>query len=51
MEYLERIRRIRRVGNIPPVYPNGWFCIAQSSEIKPKEVKPVEVFGQMLLDI
>uniref|UniRef100_A0A0N4U8U9 cholesterol 7-desaturase n=1 Tax=Dracunculus medinensis TaxID=318479 RepID=A0A0N4U8U9_DRAME len=48
MEYLERIRRIRRVGNIPPVYPNGWFCIAQSSEIKPKEVKPVEVFGEQL---
>uniref|UniRef100_A0A0N5AQU7 cholesterol 7-desaturase n=1 Tax=Syphacia muris TaxID=451379 RepID=A0A0N5AQU7_9BILA len=31
-----------------PIYPNGWFCIALSSDIKPKEVKRIYFLGQQL---
>ncbi|VDK43866.1 unnamed protein product [Anisakis simplex] len=45
---LERARRLRSIGDIPPVYPNGWFCIAESHEIKPKQVKAIVAFGEQL---
>uniref|UniRef100_A0A1I7WS70 cholesterol 7-desaturase n=1 Tax=Heterorhabditis bacteriophora TaxID=37862 RepID=A0A1I7WS70_HETBA len=41
---LERLTRLRKVGDLPPVYPNGWFCIAESDEIRPKEIKEITVF-------
>ncbi|VDM23876.1 unnamed protein product [Toxocara canis] len=36
---IERLGRLRAIGNIPPVYPNGWFCIAESNQIRSKEVR------------
>ncbi|WP_169219554.1 Rieske 2Fe-2S domain-containing protein [Brasilonema sp. UFV-L1] len=30
-------------------FPNGWFCIAYSDEIKPEEVKPLHYFGRDLV--
>ncbi|VDN04537.1 unnamed protein product [Thelazia callipaeda] len=47
-EYLNRLRKARVVGNIPPVYPNGWFCIAESRQLKPKQILPVFFLGQQL---
>lgn len=29
-----------------PGYPRGWFVIEQTSELKPKEVKPIKYFGR-----
>uniref|UniRef100_A0A914RXK5 cholesterol 7-desaturase n=1 Tax=Parascaris equorum TaxID=6256 RepID=A0A914RXK5_PAREQ len=42
---IERARRLRAIGDIPPVYPNGWFCIAESDQIQPKEVRGIVVFA------
>jgi phenylpropionate dioxygenase-like ring-hydroxylating dioxygenase large terminal subunit len=32
-----------------PAYPNGWFQIAYSDELKPGEVKPISYFGRELV--
>lgn len=38
-----RKRRVR--GNLPPPFPNGWYCLAWSREIEEKGVKNVEALG------
>ncbi|CAJ0596340.1 unnamed protein product [Cylicocyclus nassatus] len=45
---ITRLAKLRRVGELPPVYPNGWYCIAESDEIKPKCIKEITIFGQFL---
>ncbi|KAL7295688.1 hypothetical protein TKK_0011041 [Trichogramma kaykai] len=40
------MRKHRSVGNIPPIYPNGWFALAQSSEIKNGQVKQIVALGE-----
>ncbi|CAG9530031.1 unnamed protein product [Cercopithifilaria johnstoni] len=47
-EYLVQLKKIRFLDRIPPVYPNGWFCIAESRQIKLKEVVPIIFLGQQL---
>ncbi|KAK6726520.1 hypothetical protein RB195_004692 [Necator americanus] len=42
---ITRLAKLRRIGELPPVYPNGWYCIAESDEIKPKCIKEVTIFG------
>ncbi|VDK78683.1 unnamed protein product [Cylicostephanus goldi] len=42
---ITRLAKLRRVGELPPVYPNGWYCIAESDEIKPKCIKEITIFG------
>lgn len=44
---LERLIRLRRVGDLPPVFPNGWYCIAESNQIKNGEIKEITVFGEL----
>lgn len=34
--------------DMPPVYPNGWFRVAHSHQLKPGEVIEVSVLGQKL---
>jgi cholesterol 7-dehydrogenase len=46
---IERMKKLRVLGDLPPVYPNGWYCVAQSSELKPKEIKPVIFMGMLCL--
>ncbi|XP_024883815.1 cholesterol 7-desaturase-like [Temnothorax curvispinosus] len=36
----------RKVGKLPPVYPNGWFALLESSEIKRGQVKHVSALGE-----
>ena len=36
-------RRVR--GNLPPPFPNGWYCVAYSREVEEKGVKNVEALG------
>ncbi|XP_070157365.1 cholesterol 7-desaturase nvd [Polyergus mexicanus] len=38
--------RNRKVGKLPPVYPNGWFALLESSEIKKGQVKHVSALGE-----
>lgn len=36
----------RKVGKLPPVYPNGWFALLESSQIKKGQVKHVSALGE-----
>lgn len=38
----------RRVGKIPPVYPNGWFGLLETSKVGKSECVYVVAFGQEL---
>jgi nitrite reductase/ring-hydroxylating ferredoxin subunit len=40
--------RVRRAGQLLPPYPNGWFRVLHSQELKVGEVKEVQVLGQVL---
>lgn len=33
----------------PPPYPNGWYNVAKAHEIKPGQVKPVDVNGHNIV--
>uniref|UniRef100_A0A1I7YMA5 cholesterol 7-desaturase n=1 Tax=Steinernema glaseri TaxID=37863 RepID=A0A1I7YMA5_9BILA len=45
---IERMKRLRVLGELPPVFPNGWFCIAESGDIAPKQIKPIIFMGEQL---
>uniref|UniRef100_A0A0N4ZMH8 cholesterol 7-desaturase n=1 Tax=Parastrongyloides trichosuri TaxID=131310 RepID=A0A0N4ZMH8_PARTI len=45
---IERVKRLRIIGELPPVYPNGWFCIAESNQINKKSILPVTFMGEQL---
>lgn len=47
-EIANKNKERRRVGDLPPVYPNGWFHILSSYEVKLKEVKFVSALGEHL---
>ncbi|XP_015181168.1 PREDICTED: cholesterol 7-desaturase [Polistes dominula] len=36
----------RRMEKLPPVYPNGWFALLESSQLKVGEVKHVSALGE-----
>ncbi|KYN27757.1 hypothetical protein ALC57_02821 [Trachymyrmex cornetzi] len=36
----------RKVGKLPPVYPNGWFALLESSQIEKGQVKHVSALGE-----
>ncbi|XP_011869798.1 PREDICTED: cholesterol desaturase daf-36 [Vollenhovia emeryi] len=36
----------RKLGKLPPVYPNGWFALLESSQIKRSQVKHVSALGE-----
>lgn len=40
------MRRKRKIGDIPPVYPNGWFTLAESSDIRAGTVKHIAALGE-----
>lgn len=44
----KRHKELRRRGDLPPVYPNGWFHILSSWELQNREVKFVCVLGEQL---
>lgn len=35
----------KRLGQVPPVYPNGWFKVCNSWELKPGQVKYIQMLG------
>jgi len=43
-----KIREWRKGGDVPPVFPNGWFTILESRELAVKQVKDVYGLGLQL---
>ncbi|XP_053963079.1 cholesterol 7-desaturase nvd [Anastrepha ludens] len=45
---INRIRRTRSIGlkELPPPYPNGWYCILESSLLKAQNVSYVSCLGE-----
>lgn len=42
------VRKRRQVGDVPPVYPNGWFAVLESRDLKSGEAKTVSCLGRNL---
>ncbi|XP_022102520.1 cholesterol 7-desaturase-like [Acanthaster planci] len=42
---ITELKRSRKIGDIPPVYPNGWFAVLRSDEVKKMETKYVHALG------
>ncbi|KAI9563174.1 hypothetical protein GHT06_010632 [Daphnia sinensis] len=41
-------RRNKKVGDVPPVYPNGWFALCESEDVKNGHVLAVDALGENL---
>lgn len=46
---IERVMKSRKIGKLPPVYPNGWFMLMESHEILPGHVNHVSALGNVFL--
>lgn len=42
------VRKRRKTGDIPPVFPNGWFALLESRDLKPGDAKSVSCLGKNL---
>lgn len=42
---VKEIRRRKQLGDLPPVFPNGWFTLLDSSDVKVGQVKHVQALG------
>ena len=40
------VRKSRMVGEIPPVYPNGWFGLTESWQLKKLDTKDIQCIGK-----
>ena len=38
-ERIREVQRLRKKGNLPPVYPNGWFAVFESRELSAGQVR------------
>ena len=45
---IKNARRLRDVGNLPPPYPNGWYPLLQSSQVKPGDVIQITFMAKQL---
>ncbi|CAG2056005.1 unnamed protein product, partial [Timema podura] len=45
-DLVKEIRHQRQVGTLPPVYPNGWFVLLESDELRAGQVKHVAALGE-----
>lgn len=36
----------RKIGDLPPVYPNGWFALLESAQLTKGQVKHVCALGE-----
>ena len=45
-EVVNYSRQKRNVGRVPPVYPNGWFYLLESRDLKVKDSKMVNCLGK-----
>lgn len=44
-ELVGEVQRRRHLGDQPPVLPNGWFALLDSSDLKAGQVKHVQALG------
>ena len=47
-DMVNQVRKNRQVGDCPPVYPNGWFAVIESRDLKAKESKTVGMLGKLV---
>ena len=45
-DVIEQVRRRRAIGDVPPVYPNGWFALVESRCLSVGEVKNIFCVGK-----
>ena len=43
---MNQVRRRKRIGDLPPVYPNGWFGLLHSEEVAIGVSTSVNALGQ-----
>lgn len=46
VELAREMSRLRKVGNLPPAYPNGWFALIESDTLRRGQVKYVAALGE-----
>ena len=44
----ELIKRKRKIGDCPPCYPNGWFSVIDSHDLRVNEAKSISCLGKLL---
>lgn len=45
--FISRARRLRAVGDrLPPPFPNGWFCLLESFQLKPGQATSINCLGK-----
>lgn len=47
-ETANQVQKRRKIGDIPPVYPNGWFFVILSTNLPVKAVRYVQILGEHL---
>lgn len=45
-DVLNEVRRRKRIGELPPVYPNGWFCLMRSDDLAVGASTSVNALGE-----
>lgn len=45
---VQEYRKRRFIGDVPPVYPNGWFAVLDSDQLKAGQLKYVSALGEHL---
>jgi len=45
-DVMEAVKRRREAGDVPPVYPNGWFCVIESRALGVCQVKNIHCLGE-----
>lgn len=43
-----QVRKRRKIGEIPPIYPNGWFFVICSADLPMRGLKYVQILGEHL---
>ncbi|XP_067825558.1 cholesterol 7-desaturase nvd [Heptranchias perlo] len=47
-EAANEVRRRRKRGDLPPVYPNGWYRLLDSKQLQVAQVKNITIFGEQV---
>lgn len=45
---INRLRKTRKIGKIPPAFPNGWYAVAESRQVQSGDLIHVSALGQNL---
>jgi cholesterol 7-dehydrogenase len=42
---INKIRQRRKIGDLPPSYPNGWFAALESDDLRRSSAKELYILG------